>query len=100
ATCGKPARSRTNSSDSAVKRGSRTAGGGMLLPTLSDRHVVRDDGLWLREQGERGTPTRYRPRSGRLAPRCLQHPEVTMSVAPTLWDEKVTLVSNASTARI
>src|SRR5256886_2423105 len=51
-------------------------------------------GLRLREQEECGTPTPYRPRCGRLAPKSPQQPEATMSVAQsvaTILDEKVTL---------
>src|SRR5947209_20025381 len=51
-------------------------------------------GLWLREQRECGTPTPYRPRCGRLAPRSRQQPEATMSVTQsvaTILQEKVTL---------
>src|SRR5438874_5795959 len=52
------------------------------------------NGLWLREQRECGTPTPYRPRCGRLAPKSPQQPEATMSVAQsvaTILQEKVTL---------
>src|ERR687885_1029356 len=46
ATCGTATRSRTDSSDSAVKRGCRTVDEGTLLPNSLSRTRVRDDRLW------------------------------------------------------
>src|ERR687884_758556 len=90
-----PATSRADNSDRVVKRVSRTVDRGMLFlpPTFSDRQGARDDGLWLREHGERTTSARSRPCNARLAPRSPQQPEATKSVAPACWGGQSPLVS-------
>src|ERR671935_2959740 len=87
--------SRADSSDRVDKRVSRTVDGGMrfLPPTFSDRQRARDDGLWLREQGERTTAAHSRPCNARLAPRSPRQPEANLSVAPASWGGQSPLVS-------
>src|SRR5919204_2043402 len=87
--------SKADNSDRAVKRASGTVDRGMLFlpPTFSDPQGARDDGLWVREQGERTTSARSRSCNARLAPRSSQQPEATKSVAPASWGGQSPLVS-------
>src|SRR5437868_6208658 len=76
-----PMTSRAHSSDSLDKRASRTLDGGMLVsptfPTFSDQQGARDDGLWLREQGEHTTAACSRRCNARLASPSPPQPEAT-----------------------